>query len=145
MRYVFLSLVIIGMMTYSVLDCVRTDDSRIRLGLPHWFWVALIIILPGAGALTWLIVANVGRRRYEAGPSGYSARPSRPRPDKPLAPDDDPEFLFRLERDRRRRQKEQDAAGTSASEPAQESRQRDEEPASEDDGTPAEDDENDRR
>lgn len=144
MRYVFLSLVIIGMMTYSVLDCVRTDDSRIRLGLPHWFWVAVIIILPGAGALTWLIVSAVGRRRYGAGPSGPSARPSR-RPDKPLAPDDDPEFLFRLERDRRRRQKEQEAAGAGPadSEPDEEPPPA-EEPTNENDDAPAEDDGNDR-
>src|SRR5690625_6539179 len=97
MRYVLLSLVVIGMMTYALLDSVRTDDPRIRLGLPHWFWVVVIVVLPGLGALTWLIVAAIGRSRYE---QGSSSRPSRPRPDKPVAPDDDPDFLFRLERDR---------------------------------------------
>lgn len=99
MRYVLLALITIGMMTYAVIDCVRTEDSRIRLGLPHWFWVAIIILLPFAGALLWLIVAAVNRRRFEDGPA---ARPSRPRG--PVAPDDDPDFLFRLERDRRRAQ-----------------------------------------
>lgn len=112
MRYVLLSLVVIGMMTYALLDSVRTDDPRIRLGLPHWFWVVVIIVLPGLGALTWLIVAAIGRRRYE---QGSSARPSRQRPGKPVAPDDDPDFLFRLERDRIRRQKEQEAATGSGS------------------------------
>lgn len=105
MRYVLLGLITIGMMTYAVIDCVRTEDSRIRLGLPHWFWVAIIILLPFAGALTWLIVAAVNRQKYEDGPS---ARPQRPRG--PVAPDDDPDFLFRLERDRRRAQKERGAS-----------------------------------
>ena len=70
----------------------------------------VIVVLPGLGALTWLIVAAIGRSRYE---QGSSTRPSRPRPDKPVAPDDDPDFLFRLERDRIRRKKEQDAAAAS--------------------------------
>lgn len=100
MRYVFLSLVTIGVMTYALIDCVRTDDARVRLGLPHWFWVVIILLLPLAGAVTWLVVSNLNRRRYEGGePQG----PSRPRPpDRPLAPDDDPDFLWRLDQQRRR-------------------------------------------
>src|SRR5690625_860701 len=103
MRYVLLALLTIGMMTYAVIDCVRTDDSRIRLGLPHWFWVVIILVLPFAGALTWLIASGVARRKLDARPAG----PARPK--RPVAPDDDPDFLFRLERERRRRQKERDA------------------------------------
>ncbi|MGC0271935.1 PLDc N-terminal domain-containing protein [Pseudactinotalea sp. Z1739] len=106
MRYVLLGLITIGMMTYAVIDSVRTQDSRIRLGLPHWFWVAIIILLPFAGALTWLIVSAVMRRKYDDGPSSGPQR----RPRGPLAPDDDPDFLFRLERDRRRAQQRRDAA-----------------------------------
>ncbi|MGC0249977.1 PLDc N-terminal domain-containing protein [Pseudactinotalea sp. Z1748] len=106
MRYVLLGLITIGMMTYAVIDSVRTQDSRIRLGLPHWFWVAIIILLPFAGALTWLIVSAVMRRKYDDGPSSGPQR----RPRGPLAPDDDPDFLFRLERDRRRAQQQRDAA-----------------------------------
>lgn len=105
MRYVLLSLVAIGMMTYALIDCVRTDDTRIRMGLPKAFWVIAIIVVPIAGALTWLIISGLNRRKINGGPA---ARPSKPKP--PPAPDDDPDFLFRLERDRRRAQKERDAA-----------------------------------
>lgn len=104
MRYVLLALITIGLMTYALIDCVRTEDSRIRLGLPHWFWVVAILLLPLAGSITWLIVSRVIAGRE--GPSAPLSRPERPRPDRPLAPDDDPEFLFRLERDRRRAQQQ---------------------------------------
>ena len=102
MRYVFLGLITTGMMTYAVIDCVQTEDSRVRLGLPHWFWVVVILVLPFAGAALWLIVSNIMRRRFD---SGEGARPSRPRPTRPrgpVAPDDDPDFLFRLEQQQRR-------------------------------------------
>lgn len=113
MRYVLLALLTIGMMTYAVIDCVRTDDSRIRLGLPHWFWVTIIIVLPFAGALTWLIASGITRRKLEDGATG---RPARSRG--PVAPDDDPDFLFRLERERRRAQKERDAREAQTRRPA---------------------------
>ncbi|MCW5954031.1 MAG: PLDc N-terminal domain-containing protein, partial [Propionibacteriaceae bacterium] len=55
---------------------------RVRL-MPRWLWAVAIILLPGAGAIAWLLFGRPTRT-----PS------KRPRP--PRAPDDDPDFLRNL-------------------------------------------------
>jgi hypothetical protein len=100
MRFL-LVLAIIGLMTYAILDVTRTEDPRRRLGLPTWLWVAVIIITPGVGALIWLIASRLlimAGGSADGGTDDYPApRPSR-RPNRPVAPDDDPEFLAGLNR-----------------------------------------------
>ena len=51
--------------------------------MPRWLWVVAIILVPGVGALAWLLF---GRPTKAAGRS--------PKP--PKAPDDDPDFLRKL-------------------------------------------------
>ncbi|TDE91700.1 PLDc_N domain-containing protein [Occultella glacieicola] len=98
MRFL-LVLAIIGLMTYAILDVTRTEDDRRRLGLPTWLWVAMIIIAPGVGALIWLVVSRLPvAARGDAGPEEYRAPRSQRRPSRPVAPDDDPEFLAGLNR-----------------------------------------------
>ena len=82
---------------YALADCVQTDDAKIR-GVPKWAWILLIVLLPLAGPITWLIV---GKDRTGG------ARDGRPRRDGPLAPDEDPEFLRRLDEEIRREKREQ--------------------------------------
>ncbi|MBK5249950.1 MAG: PLDc_N domain-containing protein [Actinomycetales bacterium] len=91
-----LALAVIGVMTYAIIDCVRTEDNRARLGLPAWVWVVLILLLPGVGAVVWLVVSRMQPRGTQGG-GDSSWSPSRG-PRRPLAPDDDPEFLAELER-----------------------------------------------
>lgn len=87
MRFL-IALAVIAITVYSVIDCVRAEDSR-RRGLPTWLWVTVIIVLPGVGGLVWLLVSSMGG---EPRSRGYS------RPTRPLAPDDDPDFLAGLSR-----------------------------------------------
>ncbi|WP_154792846.1 PLD nuclease N-terminal domain-containing protein [Occultella kanbiaonis] len=100
MRFL-LVLAIIGLMTYAILDVARTEDPRRRLGLPAWLWVAVIIVTLGVGALIWLIASRLPIATggsADGGADDYPApRPSR-RPSRPVAPDDDPEFLAGLNR-----------------------------------------------
>lgn len=63
---------------YAVIDCVRTDESRVR-GLPKLAWVFVILLFPLAGSVAWLV-------------AGRPQRVSAPRP-RPRGPDDDPDFL----------------------------------------------------
>jgi hypothetical protein len=89
-------LLVIGAMVlvvYALLDCLRRPGDQVR-GLPKVAWVAVILLLPVIGALAWLLA---GRGRGPAGPPR--------RPERPVAPDDDPDFLWRLEQERRRREK----------------------------------------
>ena len=85
-------LLVLVVVVYALVDCLRSPDAEV-VGPPRWAWVLLILLLPPLGALAWLLL---GHRR---GPSAPPARAQRP-----VAPDDDPEFLWRLDQERRRGQ-----------------------------------------
>lgn len=95
LRYLLL-LLVVGLAVYCVIDVVRSDERR-RRGLPTLLWLAVVVLVPVAGSLAWLVLRGAGDG---AGP-GPRSRPSRP-----VAPDDDPDFLRRLDQERRRRERE---------------------------------------
>lgn len=100
MLRLLLFLVLLGIVVYALADLASAKEEETG-GMPRWGWALLILLLPGAGAAGWLLF----RRLQRTSPApGRAARPGR-RP-KPVAPDDDPEFLWRLEQERRRRQRE---------------------------------------
>ena len=120
MRNILLILVIVGLMAYALADVWGSDEDE-RGGLPRWLWVLLIVLLPLLGAISWIVVRVAARRSGKgpsapgSGPSGGGSRPTpsprspRPgprRPAGPVAPDDDPEFLWRLEQEKRKRERE---------------------------------------
>lgn len=87
---------------YALIDCVRYEEEPLPGGVPKPLWVVLILVLLPVGGIAWLVVSRVsaaGAPR-EAGTSGPSLRsPTRPaRRPRPMAPDDDPEFLASLGR-----------------------------------------------
>ena len=63
---------------YCLVEVAQADPDRVRL-LPRWLWVAVIILLPGLGALGWLLAGRPVRKQ--------------PPQRRPPAPDDDPDFL----------------------------------------------------
>lgn len=76
---------------YTLIDCIRTDESRVR-GLPKLVWVFVVIALPLVGSVLWFLIGKERRGR-----------------DRPAvrqnAPDDDPAFLGKIgmEQDREKR------------------------------------------
>ncbi|WP_456787567.1 PLDc N-terminal domain-containing protein [Cellulomonas sp. P5_C5] len=86
-------LLIIGLIVYCVIDVIRSTDDE-RLGVHPIFWVALILVVPLIGALAWLAVRWSRRASGGPGPSTQHRRTT--------GPDDDPDFLSRLDDDRRR-------------------------------------------
>lgn len=76
----------IGFMVFALVDVSLIEKERVR-GLPKWGWIVLIIVVPIVGAVLWLAV---GRVRLGEGGSRRGRR---------IAPDDDPEFLSRLNRE----------------------------------------------
>lgn len=98
MRYLGL-LLVIGLVVYCVVDIVRSDDDE-RLGAPAALWVLLVVLIPVLGSVAWLAVSR--SRRAARGGAGTGRR----RPARPVAPDDDPEFLWRLDRERQARRDE---------------------------------------
>ncbi|WP_341360235.1 PLD nuclease N-terminal domain-containing protein [Georgenia sp. M64] len=105
---------LVALVVYAFIDCVRTPEDSMPVGIPKVLWAALILVFPGLGALAWLAVSRFARggRTSPPSPGRGPGRPS-PRgprgPRGPVAPDDDPEFLARLETERRRRERERRA------------------------------------
>lgn len=87
----------IGLMVYALIDIWQTPRQYIRT-LPTWAWVTLVILVPIAGPLWWLLA---GKNLPASGTGHRSMR----------APDDDPDFLSRLsweQRKKRRKKKDQE-------------------------------------
>jgi Phospholipase_D-nuclease N-terminal len=87
---------------YAVVDCVQTPDAELRV-LPRFGWLILIVFIPIAGAVAWLMAGRVrgdGERQRVAWPaSPGNNEPGMRRPiRRVVAPDDDPEFLSQLGR-----------------------------------------------
>ncbi|WP_433688442.1 PLD nuclease N-terminal domain-containing protein [Micromonospora carbonacea] len=94
--YVLLFLVQIALAVCALISCLSAEEGAIR-GLPRFAWVLVILFFPLVGAIAWFLA---GRQRPAGGPGTTRSAAGGPR--RPLAPDDDPEFLDSLaERARR--------------------------------------------
>lgn len=83
---------------YALVDCIQTPEAEVR-GLPKIGWVVLIVLIGVVGPATWLIA---GKDRSGRGGPAWSGGagagyPDRERPTRRVvAPDDDPDFLRKL-------------------------------------------------
>lgn len=86
----------VAVVLYALFHAIFTPASKVR-SLPKGVWILAIILLPviGAGLWFWLGAPRVERR----------TSPLRP-VQRGLGPDDDPEFLRRLESQRRQKERE---------------------------------------
>ncbi len=84
----------LALMVFALIDCLSTDEHEIR-ALPRVVWVFIILLFSPLGAIAWLLAGRPQRdpaaRRASWLPGNGFPAASRPR--RPLAPDDDPEFL----------------------------------------------------
>lgn len=85
MLRVALVLLLLGLWISSIVDVLRTPRPAART-LPKWAWLLIVILIPLIGGLIWFFL---GRER--PGPGRLFGRRA------PSAPDDDPQFLRRLE------------------------------------------------
>lgn len=103
----------IALLAYCLIDCIQTDEGDMR-NLPKSLWVILIIFLPIVGGVAWLVAGRPLTRAPRRGVPWPATRtagfPEYERP-RPVAPDDDPDFLLslRAERERERRLDEWEA------------------------------------
>ncbi|MFJ8626194.1 PLD nuclease N-terminal domain-containing protein [Kitasatospora sp. NPDC093550] len=90
----------LALWVWAFVDCLTTPEDEVK-HLPKVVWVLIVLLFPPLGPIAWLIA---GRRRgfLPAASAGHPAAdgPGRPagRGGRPLAPDDDPEFLASLKR-----------------------------------------------
>ncbi|MDM7832234.1 PLDc N-terminal domain-containing protein [Cellulomonas edaphi] len=85
------ALLLIGLVVYSVIGIVRSEPGE-RLGVPRALWVLLVVLIPLVGSIVWIVVSTTHR----------AAQPRTTLSRGPSAPDDDDEFLWRLDEERRR-------------------------------------------
>jgi hypothetical protein len=86
---VLIVVIVVVLSVYTLFDVLAADRHRVR-GMPKPLW-AVLAFLPLIGPGFWLAL---GRPQSPRGPTPGQQR-------RTLAPDDDPDFLWKLDRKRR--------------------------------------------
>ena len=80
-----LAVVVVAVTIFAVVDSAMTSRERVR-GISKALWILVILVFPVVGPILWFIIGK--DRSTGAG-----------KPGRRLGPDDDPEFLRRLEQE----------------------------------------------
>ena len=94
----------IALTIYAAADWHRTPEDEMPGKLPKAIWLLIILFtatIAAIGPIVWLALRWVSRAEKK-----QTRAPKAPK--RPTAPDDDPEFLFRLERDIQRKRREEE-------------------------------------
>jgi hypothetical protein len=84
-------LIELGLLVYCLIDAIQTPGEDTR-NLPKGFWILIIVVLPIVGGIAWLVAGRPTRPAWPVRTTGF---PEYERV-RPLAPDDDPQFLASL-------------------------------------------------
>ncbi|WP_230985503.1 PLD nuclease N-terminal domain-containing protein [Microbispora oryzae] len=96
MPSVIIGLALLAFWLYCLLDVITTPGQEM-MTLSKPLWVLIVVVLAALGGLFWLFLGRPPRvREIVYGPMAARARASHH--ETPRGPDDDPEFLRRLER-----------------------------------------------
>ncbi|MFK3980110.1 PLD nuclease N-terminal domain-containing protein [Micromonospora sp. NPDC050397] len=97
MIFVFVAQIILA--ACALISCLSADKSDIR-ALPRFVWVLIILFFPLLGSIAWFFAG----RPVATPPGGRAGRgPDRYRP---VAPDDNPEFLGSLAAEQAKKDRE---------------------------------------
>jgi hypothetical protein len=83
------------LLAYALVDAITTDTHLVR-HLPKLLWVVVVVLVPIIGPLCWIFLGRPRGGSLLPGTTGESEYVPRRDTRRPLAPDDDPEFLRRL-------------------------------------------------
>ena len=98
-----LIVLILALTIYSLLDCARTPEESMPARMPKLLWIVIIVMVTVIGPIAWIIVSRVKAAEPTVWSSKDGTRFRRAERPRPVAPDDDPEFLRGLEQDIRRK------------------------------------------
>ncbi|MGV9265281.1 PLD nuclease N-terminal domain-containing protein [Kitasatospora sp. NPDC003701] len=90
----------LALWVWAFIDCLTTPEDEVK-HLPKVVWVIIVLLFPLVGSIAWLVAGKrrgAPQTRPAGGPGGHPEY-ERPRGGRPLAPDDDPEFLASLKKD----------------------------------------------
>ncbi|MET7421600.1 PLD nuclease N-terminal domain-containing protein [Dactylosporangium sp. NPDC005555] len=96
-------LIVVVATLVALIDCLSTDRDDVR-GLPKVVWCFVILVLPVVGVIAWFFAGRPLATEQHAGLAAQGG--ARRRPAKPVAPDDDPDFLRNLDTNQSRRDAE---------------------------------------
>lgn len=74
-------LVLVAITIYVLVTVAQADRESVR-HIPKWLWFVIVLIIPVVGIIAWYIFG----RPLSPEEGGH-------RPQRPVAPDDDPDFL----------------------------------------------------
>jgi hypothetical protein len=110
--YVALFFLELVLAVVSLISCLSADEGDLR-GLPRLAWVFVILLFPLLGSITYLLAGRPQNPATAGAGAGAGWRlggvlpdAGRPAPGRTVAPDDDPEFLRRLDRQAAREDQE---------------------------------------
>lgn len=92
-------IIVFALWLYCILDVIATDESEMR-NLPKIAWVLIVIFLPVAGSVAWLVLGRPRDASFVPGESG------RPRSARPVGPEDSPQFMSKIDDERLRKWEE---------------------------------------
>ena len=95
--FIGLGVVALGLLIYCMVEWFQTPRRRVRV-LPKSAWMFIILLLPLLGPGLWMAYGRAKEANAEPKRKG------------PVAPDDDPEFLRRVEIERRQQQRREQEA-----------------------------------
>ncbi len=108
-------LAIFALALYAVADVLSSDDQR-RGGAPKFMWVLITVFIPVLGPIVWLVFVSARKSAVNPYPgatsSGAGSTPyynKRGSGSRTGAPDDDPDFLWKLAAEQRRKKAEEEA------------------------------------
>lgn len=93
--YVLLFLAQVVLAVIALISCLSAEEGDIR-ALPRIAWVLIILFFPLVGSIAWFVAGRETRAGQPGAgrPTGFGLTGRRHRP---IAPDDDPEFLRSVE------------------------------------------------
>jgi hypothetical protein len=99
-----LALLVLGFWLFCLFDVITTDESQMR-NLSKTWWIVIVLFFSVVGSIMWLVAgrpqgAGAPGTSYRGGAGGtrYGGESGLQPVKRPLAPDDDPEFLEQVRR-----------------------------------------------
>ena len=101
-------ILLLALWAYCIFDVIATDESLMR-NMPKILWLIVVIVLPTVGSVAWLLLGRPEGAGLRPGDTSTYRAPLSSRPQReprlgpgPVAPDDDPAFLARLDDETKR-------------------------------------------